>query len=107
MRSGQLARIRLGLDYFDASINRIGAWSVGARAARKALLVAFLETRSALLAADQAADGFALLSLLEEAKGLPWGLVWDEYCRRSGVPLDAELIAQVRGYERDVLGKRS
>ncbi len=106
-RSGQLGRIRFGLDYFDASINRVGAWALGYRSARKALLAAFLEPHARLLAADEAGDGFARLALLEEAKALPWSAVWDEYCLRSGAPLDSEFIAQVAAYARDVLSKRS
>jgi L-rhamnose isomerase len=106
VRSGQLSRVRIGLDYFDASINRVGAWSIGARSTRKALLSAFLEPREALIAADKASDGFARLALLEESKSLPWNAVWDEYCRRSGAPLDSVFIAQVADYERRVLAKR-
>jgi L-rhamnose isomerase len=105
-RSGERGRVRLGLDYFDASINRIGAWAIGARSARKALLAAFLEPRAALLAADAKGDGFARLALLEEAKGLPWAAVWGEYCRRSGCCGDGSLIARVGAYERDVLSRR-
>jgi L-rhamnose isomerase len=110
VRSGQMGRVRLGLDYFDASIDRVGAWAVGARSTRKALLAAYLEPRAALLAADGsgggAPDGFARLALLEEAKTLPLGAIWDEYCRRSGVSLDSGLIASVEDYERTVLAKR-
>jgi len=107
LRSGQLSRIRVALDYFDASINRIGAWAVGARSTRRAFLAAALEPREALLAADAADDGFARLALLEEAKCLPWNAVWDEYCRRSGAPTDRELVEAVRAYERGVLSQRS
>ncbi|MCX7024805.1 MAG: L-rhamnose isomerase [Spirochaetes bacterium] len=106
VRSGQLGRIHFGLDYFDGSINRVGAWAIGYRSARKALLAAFLEPRAALLAADEAGDGFARLALLEETKVLPWSAVWDEYCRRAGVPIDGEFIAAVKAYERTVLAKR-
>jgi L-rhamnose isomerase len=106
-RSGAMSRIRLGLDYFDASINRVGAWAVGARATRKALLIARLEPRAAQLAVDAAGDGFGRLALLEEERTLPWGAVWDEYCRRSGVPEDPALAVGVNAYERDVLAKRS
>ncbi len=106
VRSGSLSRIRVGLDYFDASINRVGAWAIGARSARKALLTAFLEPHAVLLAADGAADGFARLALLEEAKALPWSAVWGEYCRRSGVPADSGLVAAVKAYERAVLSER-
>ncbi|HUX39982.1 MAG TPA: L-rhamnose isomerase [Rectinemataceae bacterium] len=105
-RSGSLDRIRFGLDYFDASIDRIGAWALGFRSARKALLAAFLEPRSALLSADEAGDGFARLALLEEAKTMPWNAVWDEYCRRSGVPEDRFFIAEVEAYRRGVTSKR-
>jgi L-rhamnose isomerase len=107
LRSGQLSRIRVALDYFDASINRIGAWAIGARSTRRAFLAAALEPRDALLAADAAGDGFARLALLEEAKCLPWNAVWDEYCRRSGATTDREFVEAVHAYERDVLSKRS
>jgi L-rhamnose isomerase len=106
LRSPDLGRIRIGLDFFDASINRIGAWALGARSTRKALLMAALEARSKLLAADEEGRGFARLALLEETKSLPWNAVWDEYCRRSDVPLDASLIDEVESYERDVLALR-
>jgi L-rhamnose isomerase len=106
VRSGQLGRIRFGLDYFDASINRIGAWSLGFRSARKALLAAYLEPRAALVAADKAGDGFGRLALLEESKSLPLGAVWEEYCRRSGVPGDRAFANEVGEYGRVVLGKR-
>jgi L-rhamnose isomerase len=107
VRSGELGRVRMGLDYFDGSINRVGAWTIGARSARKALLAAYLEPRSALLKADEAGDGFARLALLEEEKSLPWAAVWDEYCRRSGVAPDSAFIAAVEDYERGVLAARS
>jgi L-rhamnose isomerase len=107
VRSGALERVRVGLDYFDGSINRVGAWTIGARSTRKALLAAFLEPSAALLAADEAGDGFARLALLEEAKALPWATVWDEYCRRSGVARDGGFIASVKDYERGVLAGRS
>ncbi len=106
VRSGRLARVRIGLDYFDASINRVGAWAIGARSTRKALLAAYLEPRAALLAADAADDGFARLALLEEAKALPWCAVWDEYCARSGAPADSALVASVKAYEKKVLPER-
>jgi L-rhamnose isomerase len=106
VRSGELGRVRVGLDYFDGSINRVGAWSIGARSTRKALLAAFLEPRAALLEVDRAGDGFGRLALLEEAKALPWAAVWDEYCRRSGSSLDSGFIASVRDYERRALAKR-
>jgi len=107
VRSGQLGRIRFGLDYFDASINRIGAWSLGYRSARKALLAAFLEPHAAMLAADESGDGFGRLALLEECKTLRLGAVWEEYCKRSGVPGERGFAKDVGAYGRDVLAKRS
>jgi len=106
-RCGALDRVRLGLDYFDASINRIGAWALGFRSARKALLAAFLEPRALLLAAEESGDGFSRLALLEEAKTLPLGAVWDEYCHRSGCPDDRGLREEVAAYNRDVLARRA
>jgi L-rhamnose isomerase len=105
-RSPDLGRIRVGLDYFDASINRVGAWALGARSTRKALLAAFLEPRARLIEADDTGRGFARLALLEEAKSLPWGAIWDEYCSRQGVPLDSDFIGEVESYERGVLAAR-
>jgi L-rhamnose isomerase len=107
VRCGELSRIRVGLDYFDASINRVGAWAIGARSTRKALLAAFLEPRAALMAAEAEGDGFARLALLEESKTLPWSAVWDEYCCRSGSPGDSTFIASVKTYERAVLAGRA
>jgi L-rhamnose isomerase len=112
-RSGELSRpdgrgrVRVGLDYFDGSINRVGAWTIGARSTRKALLAAFLEPRAALETADAEDDGFRRLALLEESKSMPWSAVWDEYCRRSGSPSDSALIASVADYERATLAERS
>jgi L-rhamnose isomerase len=105
-RSPDRGRVRIGLDYFDGSINRVGAWAVGYRATRKALLAAFLEPRAALMEAEAAGDGFARLALLENAKAAPWGAVWEEYCARAGTPGDGELVAAVASYERSVLSKR-
>jgi L-rhamnose isomerase len=106
-RSGSRDRLRIGLDYFDGSINRIGAWALGYRATRKALLAAFLEPRAFLLEAEASGDGFRRLALLEAAKAMPWGAVWDEYCLRAGVPSDGELVAAVAEYERRALSKRA
>ncbi len=100
------ARIKVALDYFDGSIDRIGAWAIGARAARKAFLYALLEPRQMVAEAERAGDGFARLALFEEEKSLPWGAVWEELCRRDGVPTDAEFIAEVHTYAREVLARR-
>jgi L-rhamnose isomerase len=106
VRSGKLGAAHIALDFFDASINRIGAWALGARSTLKALLYALLEPRAKLLAAEAAGDGFSRLALFEEMKTLPFGAVWDEYCRQAGVPTDRDLAAEVLKYEADVLRRR-
>jgi len=107
VRSKALNKIRLGLDYFDASINRIGAWSIGARAARKAFLKAFLEPESLLASAEASGDGFRRLALFEEEQSLPWGAVWDECCRRTGVPGDRAFAGEVASYSKTAFAARS
>jgi L-rhamnose isomerase len=106
VRGDFLARTRLGLDYFDASINRVAAWVIGARATLKALLAALLEPVAKLRALEAAGDFTARLALLEEAKSLPLGAVWDEYCRRHHVPPGLGWLEEVRRYERKVLANR-
>ena len=106
VRSRSLERIRIGLDYFDASINRIGAWAIGARAARKAFLCAFLEPAALIARAEADGDGFARLALFEEAQSLPWGAVWDELCLRTGAPLEGEFIGEVGAYAKGTLAAR-
>jgi L-rhamnose isomerase len=106
IRSGAIDKIHIGLDFFDGTINRIGAWAIGARSTQKGLLYALLEPRAKLLAADKAADGFARLELLETLKTFPAGAVWDRFCERQHVPGDIELIDTVHQYERDTLAKR-
>ena len=106
VRGGFLGRTHIGLDFFDASINRIAAWVIGTRNAVKALLIALLEPAAKLREAEAVGDFTTRLALLEEAKSLPFGAVWDEYCRRNNVPVGACWISEVKGYERDVLAKR-
>jgi L-rhamnose isomerase len=106
VRGGYLGRVHIGLDYFDASINRIVAWVVGARAMLKALLSALLEPTARLMAAEAAGDYTTRLVLIEEAKTLPFGAVWDYHCLRSGVPVGDAWLQAVRQYERDVLSQR-
>lgn len=103
---GDWSRIKFGLDYFDASINRIGAWVIGARSVKKAMLIALLEPYSEILSSDIAFDGFGKLALLEAEKTLPWSAVWDEYCFRSNVPNDYQLIDAIKDYEVKVLSAR-
>jgi L-rhamnose isomerase len=107
VRSGALDRVHFGLDFFDASINRIGAWVVGARAALKAILYALLEPRRRLLRLEETGDNFGRLALLEELKGMPFGAVWDYYCLKMNVPPRELWIDQVRKYEAEVTSKRS
>lgn len=102
---GYASRVRLGLDYFDASINRVAAWVIGTRALLRALLIALLEPPD-IRAAEQAGDCTARLALQEEAKALPWGAVWDHYCETHGVPVGPAWLTDVKRYERDVLSGR-
>ncbi len=106
VRGDFLGRTHIGLDYFDASINRVAAWTIGTRNAIKALLLALLEPAAQLRAAEQSGDTTGRLALMEEAKTLPFGAVWDEYCRRNNVPVGAAWLDEVRGYEKSVLSKR-
>ena len=104
---GFLNCVHLGLDYFDASINRVAAWVIGTRALQRALLSALLEPTAALREAELAGDFTSRLALLEELKTLPAGLVWEAFCAQQNVPVGMDWIAEVRDYECDVLSKRS
>ena len=107
VRCGGLdGRVNIALDYFDASINRIAAWTVGVRNIQKALLYALLTPNEALKQLQDEGDFTALLVRQEEMKTLPFGEVWSEYCRREKVPEDGAWLEEVRRYERDVLSKR-
>ncbi len=105
--NGFAPRVHIGLDFFDASINRVAAWVIGTRCMIKALLIALLEPTEKLRAAEAAGDFTTRLALFEEAKTLPVGAVWDEYCLRQGVPVGPGWLDRVKGYERDVLSKRA
>ncbi len=104
--TGAPERIHVGLDYFDASINRVAAWVIGVRNMQKALLAGLLEP-PAIRAAEAAGDLTARLALQEEAKLLPVGAVWDRFCETHGVPVGHGWLDAVRAYERDVTGKRT
>lgn len=106
VRCGALGRVHIGLDYFDASINRIGAYVIGSRATQKCLLQALLEPLPALRRYKAEEKGFERLALLEEAKSMPWNAVWDMFCMRNGVPVGDEFIAGVEEYEAEVTSKR-
>ncbi|TWT33512.1 L-rhamnose isomerase [Posidoniimonas corsicana] len=107
VRGEYLGRTHIGLDFFDASINRVAAWVIGTRATLKSLLRAMLEPIDRLTAAEQSGDLTTRLALLEEAKQMPWGAVWDYHCERSGVPASDAWLAEVKRYESDVLAKRN
>jgi L-rhamnose isomerase len=106
VRGAYLDRAHIGLDYFDASINRVAAWVIGARCMLKALLRALLEPIATLRRAEAEGDLTARLALLEELKTLPFGAVWDEHCRRAGVPVGPAWSDAVRRHEREVLSRR-
>lgn len=106
VRGEFLDRVHIGLDFFDASINRVAAWVIGTRCMLKALLIALLEPTRQLRELEQQADYTARLALIEETKTLPFGAVWDYYCIRSGVPQGHAWIAEVKRYEDQVLRKR-
>jgi L-rhamnose isomerase len=104
--AGRGERVHLGLDYFDASINRVAAWVIGTRNLQKALLIALLEPSASLHEIENAGDYTARLALQEELKSLPWGPVWDEFCRRNDSPVGLDWIQEIRLYERQVLARR-
>ena len=106
VRCDALDRVHIGLDYFDASINRIGAYVVGSRATQKCMMQALLEPLAKLRWYEAAGRGFERLALLEESKSLPWIAVWDMFCLRNDVPVGEEFIARVQKYEREVTSKR-
>ena len=101
-----LPRVHIGLDYFDASINRLAAWVIGTRAMNKALLLALLEPTDLLRKTEAAGDYTDRLAMLEELKTLPFPAVWDEYCQQQSVPVGAAWLDEVRKYEKTVLAKR-
>ena len=106
VRCDALNRVHYGLDYFDASINRIGAYVIGSRAAQKCMIRALLEPLAQLREYEAKDMGFERLALLEEAKALPWNAVYDMFCLKSGVAVGNEFIAEVEKYEADVTSKR-
>ncbi len=107
VRSGKLDKVHIGLDFFDASINRIAAWVIGTRCMIKALLIALLEPTDMLRKAEKSGDYTLRLAMLEELKTLPYGAVWDYYCARSDVPVGSAWLADVKAYEKNVLAKRA
>jgi len=106
-RGDYLERVHIGLDYFDASINRIAAWTIGARNVLRGLLIALLEPTHHMQTLEQQGDFTARLILQEALKSMPFGAVWDQYCLINNVPSDRELIEPIRAYEKSVLSQRS
>jgi L-rhamnose isomerase len=104
--NGYTDRVHIGLDYFDASINRVAAWTIGTRNMIRALLIALLES-PLIRTAEAAGDFTTRLALQEEAKTLPFGAVWDHYCEQQGVPAGELWLAEVKSYEKNILSKRN
>jgi len=107
VRGQFLPRTHVGLDYFDASINRVAAWTIGTRNMLKSLLKGMLEPSRRLQDLELGGDYTSRLALLEEQKTLPFGAVWDFYCLKAGVPVGSSWLAEVKRYECDVLSKRA
>jgi L-rhamnose isomerase len=107
VRADAIEKVHVGLDYFDASINRIGAYVSGVRATQKALLQALLEPIAQLREFESKGQYFERMALLEEAKSMPWGAVYDYYCLKKGVTAGESYIAEIQQYETDVTSKRA
>ena len=106
VRTGLVDRTHIGLDFFDASINRIAAWTIGTRNMIKALLRALLEPTEALKKTELNGDYTSRLALTEEYKTYPFGAVWDYYCETMGVPVRESWLAEVKEYEKKILEER-
>ena len=106
VRAGALNRVHYGLDFFDGSINRIGAYVIGSRSAQKCMLRALLEPTGTISQYELAGEGYKVLALLEEAKALPWQAVYDEFCLRNNVPVGQDFINAIDKYVAEVTSKR-
>ena len=106
VRGEYVDRVHIGLDFFDASINRIAAWVIGTRATSRALMQALLEPTELLRKLEADGDLTARLAMLEEIKNLPASAVWDYYCHTSEVPVGRAWLDEVQTYEKQVLSKR-
>ena len=106
VRGDYLGRVHIGLDFFDASINRVAAWVIGARAVQKALLLALLEPTKQLQELERDGDFTGRLALLELLRTMPFGAVWDQFCEGSGVPPESAWLGEIRAYEAQVLSHR-
>jgi len=103
---GYLGRTHIGLDYFDASINRVAAWAIGSRNVLRAALIALLEPTARLRDLEAEGDYTARLALMEELRGMPWGAVWDQFCERHDAPVGLAFLNEVRAYELSELSQR-
>ena len=106
VRAGALERVHYGLDYFDGSINRIGAYVIGSRAAQKCMLRALLEPRDLIGRYELEGRTFETLALIEEGKALPWNAVYDMFCLKNSVPVGNDYIPAIQQYEKEVTSKR-
>jgi L-rhamnose isomerase len=106
VRGDYLGRTHIGLDYFDASINRVAAWVIGMRNMLRALCLAMLEPGGTLKKLEESGDYTSRLALMEELKTMPFGAVWDFYCAKQRVPVGMEWMAEVKKYEANVQSKR-
>jgi L-rhamnose isomerase len=106
VRGGLLSRVYIGLDFFDASINRIAAWTIGSRNMFKSLLIGLLEPSRSIQEAELKFDFTSRLAILEELKAYPWQAVWDYYCLKQGVPTGMQWLNEVKEYEKTVLAER-
>lgn len=105
-RNDFFSRVSIGLDFFDASINRIGAYVIGTRAVQKAFLIALMEPSETLVEFEEKGKNFERLAMLEELKTMPFNAVWDYYCLQEGVPAGMDYIPEIQKYETEVLSKR-
>ncbi len=107
IRADALDRVNIGLDFFDASINRIGAYVIGTRAFQQAMLFALLEPTGTLKRYEEKGRLFERLAMLELMKTKPFGVVWDYYCQKEGVPVGEDYISNIQQYEKEVLAGRN
>jgi len=106
VRNDALERIHIGLDYFDASINRVAAWTIGSRNTLRALLIALLEPQDMLRKFETESDFSSRLALQEELKSMPFSAVWDMYCLKKNVPVGMDFMQVIKDYEKDELANR-
>ena len=106
VRADALDRVHYGLDFFDGSINRIGAYVIGSRSAQKCMTRALLEPKKTISDYELAGEGYKVLTLIEEEKGMPWQAVYDEFCVRNNVPVGQDFIADIDKYVAEVTSKR-